>query len=1061
MKSFPGKPTALRDASLLAALLAIAAPLPPAQAQTPADTVTTLRELPQAAQRSPLRRHRYFYERKAFPNERIPPGALRQAVEQHEAAFGPLRAPESAPLDADPTDFFSGQTKWTELGPKPINTSMTTSGRINTIAVNPSNTNVMYLGAATGGVWKTTDGGANWLPLTDTQCSLAMGSIALDPSNPEIVYAGTGEENFSGDSYYGCGILKSTNGGANWTRLGASTFAPTTNGATIGKIAIHPTSTNVLVAAASNGLQRSTDSGATWALVNAGVATDVVIDPTNGANMYAANGNIFGSASNGVFRSTNAGATWTKVAGGFPTTSVGRINLAISASSPATLYAAVQSSSTFGLLGVWKSTDAGANWTQLAATGASCNTQCWYDMGINVDPTNANIVYFSGFSIYRSTDGGASFSNIGSTIHVDHHGFAFHPGTPTTIYAGSDGGIFKSTNSGSTWTSLNATLGITQFYAGHALHPTNPSVFMGGTQDNGTVATTGSLAWSPVIGGDGGFAAIDQSSPNVAYGETQWGASSGFSGPRRSSTFGSTNSFSLATNGINLADSAEFIPPLIMSQSTSSTLYFGTNKVYKTTDGAANWVASGTTPGGTITYIAEAPGNSSIVYMGTRNGVVYKSSNSNATYAAVGAGLPTRTPTYIVVHPTDANTVFVTFSGFGGGHIYKSTNGGASWTNISGNLPDLPVNSMAIDPAAPTSEIYVGTDLGVYRTRNGGATWAAFNNGLPNTPVHDLKYNATTGVLVAATHGRGVWKATPARTPVYAIVGAGDVNGDGKKDIFIRQNIGNIGVWLSSGMSPVSAGGFVGPTVGDWDVVGTGKFDPASPAGLLLFSEGARDVAAWGVNGLSLGNFGFVTRNLEAGWIIAGVGDFNGDGKPDVVVHNKVTGWVGVWTMNGLTLQSGALVFQLPLVWTIAGVGDFDGDGKADMILYNPTNGSTAIWLMDGPVIKTPAVVFPTVDLNFSIVGVGDLDGDGKADVVVRSKVTGDVGVWLMDGVTFRTAAMIGNIPLDGTVNVVADIDGDGRADIVHRRANGDVVVWKLAPNGLAFQSAATIASVP
>ena len=754
-----------------------------AVAQTPANIVSTLDSLPREAQRNSMKRYRYFYEERAFPFQRIPAGGLRQAIDQHVAQFGALRPPQ-----ADSTSLAFTQNLWTPLGPAPIGTGTTTSGRLNTIVVDPTNTSTIYLGAATGGVWKTTDGGANWSPLTATQCSNAMGAIALDPSNPQTIYAGTGEENFSGDSYYGCGVLKSTDGGVTWTQTGASVFAPSGPGASIGKIAIHPSTPSTLLVASSFGLYRSTNAGGTYTQVLAGIATDVVIDPTNANIMYAANGNIFGAATNGVYKSTNGGANWSLLAGGLPTSGVGRIALAISASSPSTIYATIQDSGTFGLRGVWKTTDSGATWTQLSATNASCATQCWYDMAISVDPTNANTVYFSGFSLYKSTDGGAAFTDIGTTIHVDHHAFAFLPGAPSTIFAGSDGGIFKSTNGGGSWTSLNNTLNITQFYGGMGVHPTDANIFLSGTQDNGTLLTTGSQTWTPVIGGDGGFSEIDFTTPTTAYGETQWGGS--FSGPRKTTTLGTSNSFSQVLTGINLNDSAQFIPPLIMSRTNSSTLYFGTNRVYKTTNAAGVWTVSSTTLGGTLKHMAEAPSNSNIVYAAASNGVVYKSVDGNANYTAL-SGLPNRTPTKIAVHPTDANTVFVTFSGFTlatpGQHVYKTTDGGATWTNISSNLPDVPVNSIVLDPTAPTQEIIIGTDLGVYRTHNGGTSWSPFNPGLPNVPVLDLRYTAGSGVLVAATHGRGAWKA------IIKPVVAHDFDSDGKGDILWRDNTtGNV-----------------------------------------------------------------------------------------------------------------------------------------------------------------------------------------------------------------------------------------------------------------------------
>jgi photosystem II stability/assembly factor-like uncharacterized protein len=694
---------------------------------------------------------KYFKEQRAFPFDRIPPGALQAAKQDYIQKWGP---PDAARAQFN---FNS----WTAIGPDHISTSLTTSGRLNTIAVNPSNTNIIYAGGATGGVWKTTDGGTTWTALTDSQCSLAMGSITLDPTNPNIIYAGTGEENFSADSYYGCGVLKSIDGGASWTQLGAANFATTTGGAKIYQIAIHPTSTTTLMVASDFGLFRSTNGGASFTNVLNGVATGIEIDPSNPSVMYAALGDIFGAAANGVYKSTDGGATFpTKLAGGFPTANVGRVSLDIAASAPATLYAAVQNSSNFQLLGIFKSTNNGANWTQLTATGASCSNQCWYDMVIAVKPTDPNVVYFGGVSLFKSTDGGASFpNNITDGIHVDQHALVFDPTNAATVFAGNDGGIFKSTNEGGTWTSLNTNIAITQFYAGFSLHPSSAPIALGGTQDNHTLRHTGDPVWTSVpfqgVGGcDGGYTVIDFTTPTTQYAECQSGGS--FSGPRRSDAGGS---FVQKNNGITLADPALFIPPLVGSLSNSSTLYYGTNKVYRTTDKGENWAAISPVFPGNVSAIAQAPSNAQVIYVGTSSGSVQVTVNGGTNWTQITTGLPTRFVTDLAVHPTDPNTVFVVFSGFGTGHVFRSANAGGAWTNISGNLPDVPLNAIVIDPAAPTTEIFVGSDLGVFRTSNGGTNWTPFNTGLANVPVHDLVYNPTTTVLMAATHGRGVFQA--------------------------------------------------------------------------------------------------------------------------------------------------------------------------------------------------------------------------------------------------------------------------------------------------------------
>src|SRR6266508_2470960 len=986
----------------------------PVSAQAPTDVLTRLRSLPPGMQTNALRRYLYFYEPRAYPNQQIPAGAMERARRDHEQKFGPIRPQQPAPGSPQ-----FAQTQWTAIGPNQISTSPTTSGRINSIAIDPTNTNIIYIGAATGGVWKTINGGTSWTPLTDTQCSLAMGSIAIEHSNSQIIYAGTGEENFSLDSYYGCGILKSTNGGASWTQIGASVFDTASGGAKIGKIVIHPTSTNTLLVASDFGLYRSTDGGANFTLVLSGTATDVVIDPSNPSIMYAALGNIFGDAANGVYKSTDSGASFpTKLTTGFASSNVGRIGLGLAPAAPGTIYATVQNSSTFGLLGIWKTTNGGTNWGQISATGAFCSTQCWYDMYITVHPTDAtaNTVYFGGLSLYKSTNGGSSFTDIGATIHVDHHAFAFLPGTPTTIFSGNDGGLFKSTNSGTSWTSLNTSLAITQFYSGFSIHPSDANIGLGGTQDNHTLQYTGSATWAPVIfsgvgGCDGGFTVIDQATPTTQYAECQWSPGAFYSGPRRSDSGGS---FVVKVSGITTSESALFIPPLVGSPSSATTLYFGTTRVYKTTDRGENWAGSGTTlvsgfsPG--VTAIAQAPSDANVIYAAANNGAgVFKSANGNGTYTPINTGLPNRTPTYIVVHPTDANTAFVMFSGFGGGHVFKTTNGGTSWSNISGNLPDIPVNAIVLDPAAPTTEILVGTDLGVYRTHDGGTTWTVFNTGLPNVPVLDLTYNATTGVLAAATHGRGVFKATLGTV----VVATHDFDGEGKSDIAFRQSGGMAAAWLMNAAQVVQAGSF-GVVSTSWALVGQRDFNGDAKHDWLWRDGNTGTVAIWLLNGLQVSQSGSLGA-VAANWVIAGAADFNGDGKGDILWRDGNTGTVAIWLLNGLQVSQSGSLGTVPTTWVIAGTGDFNGDGKADILWRDGNTGTVAIWLLNGLQVSQSGSL-GVVPVNWVIAETGDFNGDGKSDILWRDTNTGAVAIWFLNGLQVSQSASVATVGLDWTI---------------------------------------------
>lgn len=717
----------------------------------------------------PRLRLEYFEQQRAYPRSRIPAGALQRA--QHE-----LRARWPAELVRRPLRSLSANTTdaWRALGPAPLLNR--DAGRISSIAIHPDNGDVIYIGAAQGGVWRTNDGGASWTPLTDAECSLAMGSIALDPVDPRILYAGTGELHFSGDSYYGCGVLRSADAGETWTQLGASVFDTDAGGARISRVLVDPVSagstTATTVYVASNfGVFRSTDSGATWTPVLAGIATDMVMSPADPRTLYVAIGSVTASAGNGVFRSTDGGVSWTRLDGGFPTSDVGRISLAIAPSAPATLYAAVQNgfqtpraSGDGQLLGIWKSTDAGGTWTKLQATNASCGTQCWYDLVIAVHPQDPDRVLFGGVFLYRSVNGGASFNNIVAGTHVDQHAIAFHPANPTTVFVGNDGGIYRSNNGGSGWVSINGDLQITQFYAGVSLHPSSAESVLAGTQDNGTLEFAGAREWPQVLGGDGGFTAIDFLDPNVAYAETQWTPNSNFSGPRRRDAPGMFSE--LKVSGINLGDRALFIPPLVMDRSDPHVLYFGTFRLYRTSDRGEAWSpisdALSRTATGSISAIAPAAADARTVYVGTSDGHLFVTVDGGASWTLRNSGLPDRYVTDITVDARNQANVIASVSGFGTGHVFRTTNAGLSWQNISGDLPDLPVNAVLIDPSLGEL-IYIGTDLGVFRSHDGGETWIPFNDGMPNVAVFDLTYSPASGLLVAATHGRGMFGYTPVR----------------------------------------------------------------------------------------------------------------------------------------------------------------------------------------------------------------------------------------------------------------------------------------------------------
>jgi hypothetical protein len=729
------------------------------------------------------RREEWFLADRLLKDGSVP-ASLRLKAIQHVHNMIQLEKQRGLfPADAQPSTSFPGPSNWTLIGPQPINSMAsintfnggpTIAGRIAAMAVDPTNRDIVFLGAAAGGVWKSSNAGTNWTPLTDNQPSLATGSIAIDPTSAscspgpcQIIYIGTGEANNSGDSYYGAGVLKSTDAGSHWTQLGAATFVgPQSSNrldgaAHIGALAVDPNNNQVILAGVEffsnnslSGVYRSSNGGTNWALVataSGAPGTAVVFDPVTAGVVYAALGNSSGAAVNGVYLSKNHGATWTKLIGSganlFPTSGVGRIDVDLARTTPTTVYAAVADSSGTSFLGMFKTTDSGTNWTKLTNTPDACTasvgSQCVYDLVVRVDPNDANTVFYGGSTgdndnsrvLFRSSNGGANWTSVangagGTKLHVDLHALAFAvPPAVDRLYVGSDGGAYRSDNptvvapANIDYTDLNSTLAITMYYPGHTADRSNENVGFGGSQDNGSHRYSGNLAWDVVTSGDGGYTAQDPQFPSTVYTTCQnicifqsfVGGTVGSFGPQ-------------VTNGINPTDRVSFIAPLVHDPNTSGRVYYGTFQLYFTTNSAATWnpMSPDLTSGSpsTIRAIAVAPIDSNTVYVGTSasGGAASKIQKTTNALAGVGAiwtdvtsaaTLPTgRTATAIGVDANNPQVAYVSYSGFSGctfcvdgeGHVFRTTDGGTTWQDISGT------GATAL-PNAPVNTLFVDPDI--------------------------------------------------------------------------------------------------------------------------------------------------------------------------------------------------------------------------------------------------------------------------------------------------------------------------------------------------------------
>jgi photosystem II stability/assembly factor-like uncharacterized protein len=686
------------------------------------------------------------------------------------------------------TPVAAGVSNWVQLGPVAIPNGQTygtarvfVTGRITAIAIDPTQPQVISVGTARGGIWKTTDGGATWSPMSDNEVSLAIGALALAPSNPQVIYAGTGEGNLqfyvqsfplssSPDNYLGNGVLKSMNGGDTWAQQGSSDQQPAPNfdGAGFFRIAVHPTDPNVAFAATSNGLFRTTNGGGAWARLTNGLpaisasviaACDVALDPSTPTMVYVA---FFGD---GVYKTTDGGGvdpSFTKQTGALPTTALGRIVLGIAPSSPTKVYALVGDNNE-GLHGLYATTATG--WAQVSVPLGSLGGQCSYNMDVTVDPTTPDILYVCDISLWKLernpiTNTWTS-TDVGLNIHPDSHAVAFDPTNHLVIYAGNDGGIYKSLDGGAAWSdAINHEICITQFEFIDQ-HPTSDAVVIGGTQDNGTEIFRNSPVFYHSDEGDGGFVAIDANQPGTMF--------HGYFGrfvPARSTQAGDFGTWTEAWPAS--PGSGLFYSPFVLDQSNPQHIALGRDRVFlDAAQGTGGWGTQVALPGLTGRVSALSYVDSNLIYAATTSGRVYRLVRAGGSWTVTSlhaAPLPNRWIWDVAPLPGAANTIVVVMAGFGTGHVWQGVipaTGAATWTDISGTamnrLPDIPINALAIDPAA-AGTMYVGTDVGVFRTTNGGTTWTLFSSGLPNCAVYDLKLHAPTHLLRAGTHGRGLWE---------------------------------------------------------------------------------------------------------------------------------------------------------------------------------------------------------------------------------------------------------------------------------------------------------------
>ncbi len=701
--------------------------------------------------------HDFMFMQRAYPTGEIKPDAYSKAIQWKKE-----QANRSSNADVI----------WEFSGPNNI------GGRITDIEIPIDQAETYYVGAASGGIFKTTDGGANWNPIFDEQEMLSIGDMEISKNNTDVIWVGTGEVNAGGGSlaYDGNGMFKSADGGITWESKGLP------NVGSIGKVLIDPNDDQTIFAAAmgplfrkdtERGVYRSTNDGDTWEQVlfvsdSTGII-DMSIHPTNGDILYAAswerirrtNNRQYGGETSRIYRSQNGGDNWTELTNGLPSNAndKGRISIDISQSNPDVLYA-FYTDKIGNVEGTYRTDNGGDSWTQVNSINNGTSYHWWFG-GIFVDPTDENVIYNSGFVMEKSIDGGNTWSSTFSNVHVDQHAVAFNASVPDEVLIGNDGGLYISSNNGNTSIKDN-TLPITQFYRFY-VDAQNANKVYGGTQDNNTIrTTTGGLDdWQSIFGGDGFQPLVDPSNTNVIYALSQRG--------NLGKSVNNGASFSGALTGIPGGDTNNWDTVITFDPADSQTLFYGTQKVYKTTNAAGNWTAispdlsngphSGNLAFGTVTTIDVSPLDSNVIYAGTDDGNVWVTQDGGSNWDLISAALPDLWTTKVLASREDLSSVYVTFSGYrygeDNGHVFKSSDYGANWVDISTDLPDIPVNDILKDSYG---NLFLGTDIGVLASLDEGVNWQPLGLNMPSVVVNDMYIHEATEYLYVATYGRSSYK---------------------------------------------------------------------------------------------------------------------------------------------------------------------------------------------------------------------------------------------------------------------------------------------------------------
>lgn len=650
---------------------------------------------------------------------------------------------------------------WVPLGPFTVPSGYNGYrglGRVNAIAFHPTDPNTVYIGAPSGGFWITRNNGATWESHTDILPTLGVSAIAVDYTNPDVIYMGTGDRDASDAP--GLGVWKSLDGGITWNA--------SNNGmgnVTVGKLLMHPDNNNILLAATGSGFYRSVDGGASWTRSANGNFKDAAFKPGNPDIVYTAVGGIF-------YRSTDNGQSFSAINNGLPGGSRGVIG--VSAADPEIVYFLLTNSDSFK--GIYRSTDSGLSFTVRSTTpnimSWDCNGgsggQAWYDLAISVDPTNPDIIHAGGVNIFKSTDGGASWfitahwyggCNVQS-VHADLHVLEYSP-INNRLYAGNDGGVYWTGNGGSSWTEISNGLVISQAYK-IGQSATNKDFVINGYQDNGTSTYIGQ-DWVNVGGGDGMECAFDPADDRYSYSTLYYGAINRI--------FNHQAQGQIAGNGSNgITEDGAWVTPFLIDHNDGNIMFIGYKNIWRSTNIKAGntsqvrFTKISTINTSNLSVLVQSRANTDIIYAAS-GGSLYRSDNvkdNQVTWNSLTSNLPTSSAiSAIETSPFDENTVYLVQQS----RVFKSTDKGYNWTEITGSLPNTQMNSLVYYRNSPEG-LYLGTDIGIFYKDASMDDWMMFSDGFPvSGRVTELEIfydpaGALGDVIRAGTYGRGLWEST-------------------------------------------------------------------------------------------------------------------------------------------------------------------------------------------------------------------------------------------------------------------------------------------------------------